>query len=57
MYFYMKYIFLFFLFSVVHFFQGTLVSITFYIFVHYQLWVMDNKDQRVFFAKTPKLCV
>ncbi len=33
------------------------VSITFYIFEHYQLWMMDSKAQRVFFPKTPKLCV
>ncbi len=38
-------------------FQGTSVSITFYIFVHFQLWMMDSKVQRVFFPKTPKLCV
>ncbi len=40
-----------------NFFQGTSVSITFYIFEHYQLWMMDRKAQRVFFPKTPKLCV
>ncbi len=57
MYFYMKYNYLFFSFSVVHFFQGTSVSITFDLFEHYQLWMMDSKAQRVFFAKTPKLCV
>ncbi len=44
-------------FSVVHFFQGTSVSITLYLFKHYQLWMMDSKTQRVFFAKTPKLYV
>ncbi len=33
------------------------MSITFYIFEHYQLWMMDSKAQRVFFPKTPKLCV
>ncbi len=49
--------FILFLFSVVDFFQGTSVSITFYIFEHYQLWMMDSKAQRLFFAKTPKLCV
>ncbi len=38
-----------------NFFQGTSVSITFYIFEHYQLWMMDTKAQRVFFPKTPKL--
>ncbi len=54
MYFYMKYNYLLFSFSVVHFFQGTSVSITFYIFEHYQL-MMGSKFQRVFFAKTPKL--
>ncbi len=31
--------------------------ITFYIFEHYQLWMMDSKGQRVFFPKTPQLCV
>ncbi len=36
-----------------NFYQGILVSITFY----YQLWMMDSKAQRVFFPKTPKLCV
>ncbi len=35
----------------------TSVSITFYIVEHYQLWMMDSKAQRVFFPKTPKLCV
>ncbi len=40
-----------------NFYQGTSVSITFYIFEHYQLWVMDSKAQWVFFPKTPKLCV
>ncbi len=40
-----------------NFYQGTSVSITFYIFEHYQLWMMDSKGQRVFFPKTPKLCV
>ncbi len=44
-------------FSVVRFYQGTSVSITFYIFEHYQLWMMDSKGQRVFFPKTPQLCV
>ncbi len=39
------------------FYQGTSVSITFYIFEHYQLWMMDSKGQRVFFPKTPQLCV
>ncbi len=43
---YMKYN-LFILFSVVHFFQGTSVSITFYLFEHYQLWMMDSKAQKV----------
>ncbi len=44
--------------SVVYiFFQGTSVSITFYIFVHFQLWMMDSKAQSVFFPNTPKLCV
>ncbi len=33
------------------------MSITFYIVEHYQLWMMDSKAQRVFFPKTPKLCV
>ncbi len=33
------------------------LCITFYIFEHYQLWMMDIKAQSVFFAKTPKLCV
>ncbi len=33
------------------------MSINFYIFEHYQLWMMDGKAQRVFFPKTPKLCV
>ncbi len=37
-----------------NFYQGTSVSITFYIFEYYQLWMMDIKAQRVFF---PKLCV
>ncbi len=45
MYLYMKYIF--FSFSVVHFFQGTSVSITFYLFEHYQLWMMDSNAQWV----------
>ncbi len=40
-----------------NFYQGTSVSITFYIFEHYQLWMMDSKGQRVFFPKTPQLCV
>ncbi len=40
-----------------NFFQGTSVSITFYIFEHYQLWMMDSKAQRVFFPKIHKLCV
>ncbi len=40
-----------------NFYQGTSVSITFYIFEHYQLWMMDSTAQRVFFPKTPKLCV
>ncbi len=31
-----------------NFYQGTSVSITFYIFEHYQLWMMDSKAQRVF---------
>ncbi len=26
------------------------MSITFYIFEHYQLWMMDSKAQRVFFS-------
>ncbi len=56
MYFYMKYKYFFFPFSVVHFFQGTSVSTTFYLFEHYQLWMMDSKAQRVFLAKTSKLC-
>ncbi len=42
------------LFSEVHFFS---VSITFFLFEHYQLWTMDSKAQMVFFAKTPKMCV
>ncbi len=29
-----------------NFYQGTSVSITFYIFEHYQLWMMDSKAQR-----------
>ncbi len=57
MYFYMKYNYLCFSFSVVHFFKSTSVSITLYLFEHYQLLMMDSKAQRVFFAKTPKLCV
>ncbi len=41
-----------------NFYQGTSVSITFYIFEHYQLWMMDSKAQRVFFPKTTKIvCV
>ncbi len=40
-----------------NFYQDTSVSITFYIFEYYQLWMMDSKAQRVFFPKTPKLCV
>ncbi len=40
-----------------NFYHGTSVSITFYIFEHYQLWMMDSKGQRVFFPKTPQLCV
>ncbi len=47
----------FFVFSVVHCFQGTSVSITFYLFELSQLWMMDSKAQRVFFPKTPRLCV
>jgi len=39
------------------FFQGTSVSINFYVFEHYQLWMMDSKAQMVFFVKTPTLCV
>ncbi len=39
-----------------NFFQGTLVSITFYIFEHYQLWMMDTKAQMVFFPKTHCVC-
>ncbi len=42
----------FFSFSVVHFFQGTSVSITFYVFEHYQLWMMD-----VFCKDTKLVCV
>ncbi len=57
MYFYMKYNYFCFSFSVVHFFKGTSVSITLYLFEHYQLWMMDSKAQRVFFENTPKLCV
>ncbi len=30
-----------------NFYQGTSVSITFYISEHYQLWMMDSKAQRV----------
>ncbi len=45
---------LFYSFNVVHFFQGTSVSIIFYLFEHYELWMMDSKAQRVFFAKTSK---
>ncbi len=55
MYLFMKYDV--FLFSVVDFCQGTSVSITFYLFEHYQLWMMDSKAQRVFFPKTPKSCL
>ncbi len=40
-----------------NFYQGTSVSITFYIFEHHQLWMMDSKGQRVFFPKTPQLCM
>ncbi len=40
-----------------NFYHGTSVSITFYIFEHYQLRLMDSKGQRVFFPKTPQLCV
>ncbi len=40
-----------------NFYHGTSVSITFYIFEHYQLWMMYSKGQRVFFPKTPQLCV
>ncbi len=43
-------------FSVVHFFQGTSVSIHFDLFEHYQLWMMDSKAQRFFFAKTNCVC-
>ncbi len=57
MYFYMKYNYYCFSFNVVHFFQGTSASITFNFFEQYQLWMMDSKAQRVFFAKTPKLYV
>ncbi len=57
MYFYMKYNYLCFSFSVVHFFKGTSVSITVYLYEHYQLWMMDSKAQRVFFENTQKLCV
>ncbi len=38
-----------------NFFHGTSVSITCYIFEHYQLWMMHSKAQRAFFTKTPKL--
>ncbi len=44
-------------FSVVQFYQALQCPITFYIFEHYQLWMMDSKGQRVFFPKTPQLCV
>ncbi len=44
-----NYFFIFY--SVVHFFQSTPVSITFYLFEHYQLWMIDSKSQRVFFQK------
>ncbi len=40
-----------------HFFKGTSVSITFYLFERYQLWMMDSKAQRVFCPKTGTLCV
>ncbi len=29
----------------------------YFFFEHYQLWMMDSKAQRVFFPKTPKMCV
>ncbi len=52
MYFYMKKKF-----SVVQFLSRHFSVYNFYIFEHYQLWMMDSKAQRVFFPKTPKLCV
>ncbi len=38
-----------------NFYQGTSVSITFYIFEHYQLWMMDSKAQRVFLCVCGRL--
>ncbi len=56
MYFYMKYnYYYFFIQCGTIFFHGTSVSITFYIFEHYQLWMMHSKAQRAFFTKIPKL--
>ncbi len=43
-------------FNVVHFFQGTSVSIHFYLFEHYQLWMMYSKAQSVFFEDTKNAC-
>ncbi len=47
MYFYMKYYYLFFHSVWYTFFQGTSVSITFYLFEHYQLWMIDSNAQWV----------
>ncbi len=47
-FFYMKYNYLFFSFSLVHFFQGTSVSKTFNLFEHYQLWMMDRVKPKGF---------
>ncbi len=56
MWFYIK-LFIYFLNQWYNFFQGNSVSIPFYLFEHYQLWLMDSKAQMVFFPNTPKLCV
>ncbi len=44
-------------FSVVQFLSRHFSVYNFYIFEHSQLWMMDSKAQRVFFPKTPILCV
>ncbi len=62
MYFYMKYNYLFFAFSVVHFFSRHFSLYNFLSFWALSTlvddgYMMDSKAQRVFFEKTPKLCV
>ncbi len=40
-----------------NFYHGTSVSITFYIFEHYQLWMMDSKAKGSFSKDTTIVCV